>query len=265
MIVAQITDTHITAPGTLLGGVVDTTAYLRAAVDHVNSRDPKPEVALLTGDLVDAGMAEEYGHLRALLAPLDMPYYPIPGNHDGRAAMREAFADHAAVPGDGFIQYVVEAGPLRLIALDTHAPGEPGGRLCAARLDWLAARLDEEPRRPTVIFMHHPPIATGVAYMDAMGLYEGGAELGALLARHDNIEAVLCGHVHRAISARWNGTMVTVMPSTAHQVGLTLRPTRKPGLVFEPPCVGLHWWSPDAHLVSHVSYVTDHPLVPRAP
>jgi hypothetical protein len=75
----------------------------------------------------------------------------------------------------------------------------------------------------------------------------------------------LCGHVHRAIATRWNGTMVSVMPSTAHQVGLTLRPTRKPGLVFEPPCVGLHWWSPDARLVSHVSYVTDHPLVPRAP
>ena len=36
----------------------------------------------------------------------------------------------------------------------------------APRLGWLKARLDEQPDRPTFIFMHHPPFPTGLQHMD---------------------------------------------------------------------------------------------------
>ena len=82
-----------------------------------------------------------------------------------------AFPDHAYLPRDGgFLQYCVEDWPLRLIALDTIIPGEPGGRLCEQRLAWLAARLAEQPERATLIMMHHPPFATGIGHMDGMAL-----------------------------------------------------------------------------------------------
>jgi len=42
---------------------------------------------LATGDLTDSGRAEEYAHLRELLAPLPMTVYFIPGNHDERGAL----------------------------------------------------------------------------------------------------------------------------------------------------------------------------------
>jgi 3',5'-cyclic-AMP phosphodiesterase len=55
MLIAQITDTHITAPGTLLMGIVDTASALAQAVAALNLLDPSPDLVVLTGDLVESG------------------------------------------------------------------------------------------------------------------------------------------------------------------------------------------------------------------
>ena len=124
-----------------------------------------------------------------------------------------------------------------------------------ARLAWLERTLAEGAGRPTVLVMHHPPFATGIAHMDAIGLLEGAAELGALVARHPEIERVLCGHVHRAIEARWHGTIASVAPSTAHQVRLDLSPKGASAFVMEPPGFQLHLWRDGLGIVSHTAAI----------
>ena len=146
MLIAQITDMHLKPPGELLYKRIDTAGFLERAVAHVNALDPRPDVVLATGDLVEGGTPGEYALLRRLLAPLAMPVYLIPGNHDARDALREGFADHAYLPPSGFLQYTIENLPVRLIALDTLVPGKGYGALCAERLDWLEARLAESDR-----------------------------------------------------------------------------------------------------------------------
>ena len=136
MLIAQISDMHIKPPGELLYKRVDTAGFLARAVAHVNALDPKPDIVIATGDLVDGGKPEEYAVLRRLLAPLAMPVHLIPGNHDARDAMREVFTDHAYLPRTGFLQYTIEDLPVRLIALDTLVPGKGYGALCAERLDF---------------------------------------------------------------------------------------------------------------------------------
>src|SRR5437870_881255 len=112
MLIAQISDTHIKPEGVLAYGRVDTSAFLARAIDHILHLDPQADVVLATGDLVDGGTAAEYERLRHLLSPLPMPLYLIPGNHDDRDALRRAFAHHAYMPREGFIQYVVDDYPL---------------------------------------------------------------------------------------------------------------------------------------------------------
>ena len=73
MLVAQITDTHITIPGALVYGVVDTAKNLERAVAALNGLSTAPDVTVITGDLVEGGEPEEYAHLRALLSPLQVP------------------------------------------------------------------------------------------------------------------------------------------------------------------------------------------------
>jgi 3',5'-cyclic AMP phosphodiesterase CpdA len=87
--------------------------------------------------------------------------YVVPGNHDEREALRQAFAGRGYLPASGRLDYVVELGLLRVVALDTNVPGRAGGRLGKEGLDWLDATLAQAPDRPTVIMQHHPPMPTG--------------------------------------------------------------------------------------------------------
>src|SRR5262249_16857271 len=158
--------------------------YLRRAVAELAALEPRPDVALITGDLVDAGLPEEYALLREILDELPMPYYLIPGNHDSRQPLVNAFRDHRYWPrAHEFLHYVVADDPVRLIAVDTVVPGEAGGEICDRRAAWLDERLGKAPHRPTIVFMHHAPFTTGIAHMDAIGLI-GADRFAAVVARH---------------------------------------------------------------------------------
>ncbi|HEX7927299.1 MAG TPA: phosphodiesterase [bacterium] len=258
MLIAQITDTHIRPGDVLMSGMVDTTPFLERCVQRVNEQLPHPDVALITGDLVDTGLPEEYARLRAMLRKLPCPYYVIPGNHDDREALRAAFLPDGYLPKTGYLQYVVESFPLRLIALDSLLPGHTGGRLCEERLAWLDARLAEAPTRPTVLYIHHPPFDTGIGWLDVNPL-EGAAAFAAVVRKHTQVERVLCGHIHRPIQVRWAGTMATTSPATAHQVPLDLRPGGASGFAMEPSAYQVHLWRPEAGLISHTVYCAAYP------
>jgi Icc protein len=263
MIVAQLSDPHIVEPGksprTPAGfGPVDTAGFLSRAVDAINRLDPLPDIAVITGDLVDRGEPAEYEHLRRLIAPLSMPVFVIPGNHDARDPLRAAFGADGYLAGDDFIQYAVDDYPLRLVALDTLVVGKHHGELCADRLEWLDRTLAAAPDRPTIVMMHHPPFMTGIAYMDKYGFENPGA-LADIIARHPQVERILCGHLHRSIDRRFGGTVAGTAPSTAHQVALNLLPDAPLRFAFEPPGYQLHLWRDGIGLVSHTAVLGDWP------
>jgi len=263
MIIAQISDFHVSFPDSGMDRRNRTADHLQAAVARLNALTPRPDVVLATGDLVEQGAVEEYARLAEILAPLTMPVLPIPGNHDERDNLRAAFPDHAHLPGTGeFLHYVVDDYAVRLVALDTVIPGASGGELCAERLAWLDQRLGEAPDRPTLVFMHHPPFVTGLAKMDTMGL-RNPDDLAAVIARHLQVERIVAGHLHRPIVRRFAGTVASTCPSTAHQIALDLQPTEKLAIVMEPPAIAVHAWLPDgAGLVSHTVYVNDYSATP---
>jgi 3',5'-cyclic-AMP phosphodiesterase len=256
MLIAQITDTHITMPGKLLMGVVDTATALERAVSALGRLNPPPDVTVVTGDLVEGGEPAEYAHLRALLTPLRMPIFAIPGNHDAREPMREAFIGDGYLPAKGFLNYVIEDYPLRMIGLDTLIPGEGGGLLCSDRLQWLDDTLARGPDRPAVVMMHHPPFVTGIARMDRAGLV-GSSAFAEIIRGHPQVERILCGHLHRPIDSRFAGTVAGTAPSTAHQVVLELRPEAPLSFAFEPPGYQLHRWREGIGLVTHTAAIGD--------
>jgi len=262
MILAQLSDPHIVAAGKLFRCPMqgtqpdaerarlefDTAPYLARAVASLNALVPWPDVTVVTGDLVDHGEPDEYEQLRHLLAPLSMPVFVIPGNHDAREPLREAFRDARYLPAEGYLQFAIEDYPVRLVALDTLVSGQHGGMLCAERLGWLDTALAAQLDRPTVILMHHPPFATGITYMDNFGL-DNAAGLAEIVARHPQVERILCGHLHRTIDRRFAGTVAGTAPSTAHQIRLNLVADARISFIFEPPGYQLHLWQQDSGLV----------------
>lgn len=254
-VLAQVSDLHIRAGGALACRVVDTTPMLCACVRHILALGRRPDAVVLSGDLVDAGLPEEYAALRELLAPLPMPLYLMPGNHDERDALRSGFPEHAYLrQSANFVQYVIEDHPLRLVALDTLIPGQTGGELCEERLGWLDRVLARAPQKPAVVFMHHPPFRTLVGSMDKHALI-GREALEAVIRRHPQVQAVLSGHVHRPIETCFGGTLASTAPSAAHQIALDLGVEAPGRLVLEPPAYRLHAYTPETGLVSHTAFV----------
>jgi 3',5'-cyclic AMP phosphodiesterase CpdA len=251
MLICQISDLHVRAPGELAYRQVDTAGFVRRCVSHILAQRLLPDVVVITGDLVDRGQPDEYRHLAALLAPLTMPVYLIPGNHDERSSLRAAFPAHQYLNAGGeFLSYAVSLGPLQLLGLDTVVPGEGGGLLCADRLRWLEERLDAFQGAPTIILMHHPPFETGVSHMDRVGL-RLDYPLEPIIRRHSNVERILCGHLHRTIFRRFGGTIAATCPSPAHQVVLDFMPDAPSQFTMEPPGYLLHRWSAAQGMTSY--------------
>jgi 3',5'-cyclic AMP phosphodiesterase CpdA len=240
MLIAQLSDLHVTLPGASPGAGVDSAANLARVVAQLEAMNPRPDGVVLSGDLVDRGDAAEYARLASLLAPLSMPCWLMAGNHDDRTELRRAFPQLPRLPGKhAYLQYAVELPGLRLLLLDSVVPGSAAGELCAQRLAWLEAELAGAPEQPVIVFIHHPPYATGSPLLDSVGLANGD-DLGAIIDRYDRVLLVSAGHVHRVTHCLWHETIAMTAPSTAHQFVLELAPDASISAVAEPPGFLLH-------------------------
>jgi 3',5'-cyclic AMP phosphodiesterase CpdA len=254
-IIVQLSDSHIDAGAGDTGPV----RALEATVEGVRKIHPLPVALLITGDLTEHGRGGEYARVREIVERLGIPVHPIPGNHDDRDALREAFSDHREIADTGaHINYSILVGGTRVLMCDTVIPGSDAGALHHETAEWLEAELAGDPQRPTLIAMHHPPIRTGIAAMDAIGMrHDDVVVLGELLRRAPNIGALLAGHVHRPIAGELGGCSVTTCPSTFFQLELDLGAEAPLRRTEEPPGFAVHV-SDDRSLVSHIKFLSAH-------
>jgi 3',5'-cyclic AMP phosphodiesterase CpdA len=253
MLIAQITDLHLGFHSS--GPTHPNRARLKQVLGAIAAMRPAPHLLLVTGDLVDArGGADSYRLLKGLLDEFPLPSALCIGNHDRRDLLARTFPETPIT--DNFVQYAIEHLPVRILALDTAEEGRHGGNLCEARLRWLAERLAEAPERPTVIALHHPPIATGLSWMTESPAASWVVRLGGVVGAHPNVVALLSGHLHRPLATRWAGTMLAVCPPTAAQTALDFapldpeQPDGRPMIVAAAPGYAIHHWNGNG-LVTH--------------
>jgi Icc protein len=247
--VAQITDLHITTDKDPLNQARNA-ARLAVVLDAIHALRPRPVAIIASGDLVDRGEPAEYEALKAALAGVRIPIYFGLGNHDARAPMMAALEGQGAAWDDnGFVQYAVELeGGLRLVMADTLAEGADGAGFCEARAAWLARTLAAAPDTPTILALHHPPVASGIAWMDPDLDDPWIGRLRSVLEAAPQVRAVVCGHIHRAFHAPFAGKIVSAASATSIQLTLDLTPIDlvvpdgREILVEEPPGFGLLVW-----------------------
>ncbi|MBC7581207.1 MAG: phosphodiesterase [Tardiphaga sp.] len=252
ILIAQISDLHIKAPGELAYGKVDTAKALQRCVATLNALRPRPDLVVISGDLADTPTAGEYDHLRQLLAPLRIPFISIPGNHDSRDLMRAAFPDQAYAATSGALNQMRQVEGLDIVLLDSSVAGQPHGELETGTLRWLEATLSSA-QRPALLFLHHPPFLTGIEHMDVQNLFNAD-ELEPLLRNHPRVRLLAAGHVHRATLTIFAGVAATICPAPNHAVALDLGELIEPSFTVEPPAFHLHAWFPAdgfGRLVTH--------------
>lgn len=254
MIIAQISDTHIVPKDQEWKSLPKTQVAnrLKLVVENLNRLNPKPDVVLLTGDAIDDAGLEGYEHLKEILQPLTMPLYIIPGNHDNREDMRKSFSYESYMPRSGFIQYVIEEYPVRLIALDTVIPGEGYGTLCSERIQWLSKTLHQNTEKPTLLFMHHPHIKIGQKLLDSVRCHTPD-DFERLIQSFSNIIGIISGHYHKSCATIFGGTLCFVGPSVApvHYFEKASDEVTKTIELVRPSFV-LHKWTEDYKLISEV-------------
>jgi 3',5'-cyclic AMP phosphodiesterase CpdA len=232
--VIQLSDLHLGAAWP----AGDPVRALATAVDAVNAFPARPAAVLVTGDLAEVAAPAAYEAAREELSRLDAPFHVLPGNHDDRALLRGCFD----LPGEGAepIQYSLDLGPLRVLALDTVVPGSDGGALDGGRLDWIESELGHQPGRPTLIAMHHPPLQTAVPVWDEIAL--AGADrdaLGELVAASPQVVGLVAGHLHRTVFSQLAGRPVVAIPSVYEQAKLDFELTDFE-MSADPPAFAVH-------------------------
>ncbi|WP_151083280.1 metallophosphoesterase [Nocardioides cynanchi] len=184
LVIAHVSDTHF-------GDAQDPSARNAAVMEHLLAMEPRPDLLVVSGDVADHGLPEEYAAARAWLDRWPGVLAVCPGNHDVRTAF---------VAGLGIeTRTVVEVDGTRVVLLDSLVDAVDGqrvdpGELGTDQLDWLDQRLAEDPR-PTFVVLHHPPPTISLELMDPIRLRDAAA-LETVLERHPHVVATLVGHAH---------------------------------------------------------------------
>jgi len=223
---AIVTDSHCTSKASTLADAEnpDNNARLASTVRWLARRNAELDFVVFAGDLIGDHRAESYRSFQQAIAPLAGPRYFLVGNHDLRRPFRRHLLDEdsdapvvyeftQAFPGNQGSS--PPASALRGLVLDTLVDGEIRGAVTRSQLDWVGAKIAENPSQPTVVFMHHPPLPTGIDWMAAHPT-ENGAALIDVLAE-GNVRAVFFGHVHMEMGLAARGIPCFGTPATSRQ------------------------------------------------
>lgn len=228
--IVHISDTHLLAGNSPLGGRYDTAANLAATLAAVERTGARPDAIVFTGDLTDLGEPEAYAALRSAVEPVaarrGAPIVWVAGNHDERPALRAGLLD--AAPTLEPVTAVHDLGGLRLIALDSTVPGWHHGDLDPAQLAWLRAILAEPAPLGTILALHHPPLPSHIPFFDILELRHQ-SEFADAIAGSD-VRAILAGHLHYSTSGTFAGVPVSVASATCYTMNLQRPPQEVNGM-----------------------------------
>jgi len=208
--VLQITDTHLYAePESRLLGI-NTLDSFRSVIEEFRQTGWPVDLVLATGDLVHDASPSGYRQLAEMLDAFGLPVYCLPGNHDQPQIMREYLvSSHVTTP------QVVDRGNWRIVLLDSVIVGEVGGHLEDAQLTLLREALRDSDK-PTLVTLHHQPVAVGSQWIDSMGLDNGDALL-RIVDQAPQVRGVLWGHVHQTYDDMRGHIRLMASPSTCVQ------------------------------------------------
>ncbi len=210
----HMTDTHVVADGTILRGV-DTAANLRVAVAAVNALKPRPHLVAVTGDLT-LDSADGLFFAKSLLSKLEVPWFPVPGNHDKalRGKVCEAMFQSLGFPR----WYSFDYAGRHFVCLDAdeHDGSTSRGSISAEQLSWLRRDLREHRDVETLVFLHHHPL------LDDWTVPNRFAENAAILRtirENPQVKWVFNGHSHDNRFLELDGTRYVTTAAVAYNFG----------------------------------------------
>jgi 3',5'-cyclic AMP phosphodiesterase CpdA len=160
---------------------------------------------VITGDLAHLGEVAAYESLADIIKGLPFPCHLLLGNHDEREAFLSVFGGVPTTP-EGHVQQALSTPAGLFVMLDTNEAGTHAGKLGEERLARLSATL-EYSTDPVFLFLHHPPVASGIVGMDRIPLLDADALWQTLKPHRQRIRHIFHGHLHRPLAGSWQVTL----------------------------------------------------------
>ena len=238
IVFAQLSDTH-------LDGGQPRADRVRAVMASLAGGRAPLDLVLVTGDVADHGLPAEYEQARSLLTG-PWPVLICPGNHDERAAFRRVL-----LGGEGDLPInQVHRMPGAVFALcDSTIPANDDGYLADETLAWLDTELGADPATPAFVVLHHQPVLLHAVTSGETRL-SGEDRLAAVIGRHPQVVAVLCGHAHSAAATTFAGRPLLVAPGVVSTSALPWEERDRADLTA-PPAVAYHVLGDDGRLITH--------------
>ena len=170
------------------------------------------QALIIGGDLCYRSPEEEiYQWIFQELNNFGMPFHIIAGNHDNAVMMSTIGGFDALVNGTE-LYYARKFNHHLAIFLDTAL-----GSISKNQFNWLDRQLHQH-KGPVLIFMHHPPIAAGVPYMDNKHGFNGGEQLMELFYKQQQSISIFTGHYHVEKIVVKRNVQLIITPSCFFQI-----------------------------------------------
>jgi outer membrane protein assembly factor BamB len=153
----QASDTHTGKRETGIDRLFSAADMMDAFAQAIDPDRP-PMFVVVTGDVATGARVEHYEAIRDATSGMQVPFVPVPGNHD----WYDNGANYRAHMGPPM--YSFEAGGARFVVLNDNGD-------TAAWESFLAMDLtDADPGAPVVAFIHQPPRDAGLGVLAAAGV-----------------------------------------------------------------------------------------------
>jgi len=186
MIIVQLSDLHVGSQFQL--------DVFETVVKEVNELNP--DVIVITGDLTNEGLMQEYEKCKSLLTKFNTKkIIAISGNHDYRNTgylLFKKFFPFEAV--NELSDDVV------LVTVGTARPDRNNGEVGYRQNLWLERTMKKYKDKVKIVAMHHHLIPIPDTGSDQLTVVDAGDVLRAVL--DSQVDVVLCGHKHRPWA--WN-------------------------------------------------------------
>ncbi|NBE99648.1 phosphodiesterase [Nonomuraea sp. KC401] len=248
IVIAHLSDIHI-------GATPDAVARADRVMRYLDALPQDDlDAVLVTGDIADHGLAEEYERARRVLTSRHV-VLTCPGNHDVRAEYRRVLLGEPE-PRPGPVNQVRRTSRAIYAMCDSSIPGENAGRLEEETIAWLEGVL-EGADLPVFVAFHHPPVTLHSPPLDAIRLHRPQC-LEALLAGRAAVPAVLTGHAHTPAATTFAGRPLLVAPGVVSTVRLPWEGGTTLGNCIDydlPPALAFHVLDDDGRMTTHYRVV----------